>query len=126
MSKWIIGGVLLLAILVIAGLTAHKSVRAEIVINASPEEVWSVITDPQTYGEWNPIFVAYEGVFAEGNGLELQMKMGEGDATPVQVLVTASRDGCPGGGGCLRHLGAGGTPSIRGSAPGSTNHWLSG
>ncbi|MYF12135.1 MAG: SRPBCC domain-containing protein [Gammaproteobacteria bacterium] len=87
MAKWIIGGVLLLAILVITGLTAHKSVRAEIVINASPEEVWSVITDPQTYGEWNPIFVAYEGVFAEGNRLELQMKMGEGDATPVQVLV---------------------------------------
>ena len=60
-AKWIIGGGVLLAILVIAGLTARKSVRAEIVINASPEDVWSVLTDPQTYGEWNPIFVAYEG-----------------------------------------------------------------
>ena len=27
------------------------------------------------------------GVFAEGNRLGLQMKIGEGDATPVQVLV---------------------------------------
>ena len=87
MAKWIIGGALLLAVLVIVGLTAQKSVRAEIVINASPEEVWSVITDPHTYGEWNPIFIAYEGVFAEGNELGLQLKMGEGEATPVNVLV---------------------------------------
>ena len=86
-AKWIIGSVLLLVILVVVGLTAHKSVRAEIVINASPEEVWSVITDPAAYGQWNPIFIAYEGEFAEGSRLGLQLKMGEGDATPVQVVV---------------------------------------
>lgn len=87
MNKWLIGGLVGFALVVVAGSLTRKSVRAEIVIEASPDDVWSVITDPTTYGEWNPIFVAYEGTFAQGNTVSLRMKMGDGDATPVQVLV---------------------------------------
>ena len=87
MKKWLIGGLVGFALVVVAGSLTRKSVRAEIVIEASPDDVWSVITDPTTYGEWNPIFVAYEGTFAQGNTVSLRMKMGDGDATPVQVLV---------------------------------------
>ena len=86
MNKWLIGGLSVVALLIVAGLLIKKSVRAEIVINASPEEVWSTITNPSTYGEWNPIFIQYEGDFAEGNTLTLQMKMGD-TPTPVQVSV---------------------------------------
>ena len=87
MSKWIIAALLVVVLLVVAGLLTRKSVRAEIVINAPPEEVWAVITDPASYGEWNPIFVAYEGTFAEGNQVALQMKMGEGEPARVEVEV---------------------------------------
>ena len=87
MSKWAILGLVTLALLIVAGLLVRKSVRAEIVIDASTAEVWSVITDPTTYGGWNPIFVAYEGTFAKGNTMSLQMKMGDGEPTPVQALV---------------------------------------
>ena len=86
MNKWLIGGLVVVALLVVAGLLIKKSVRAEIVIKASPQEVWSTITNPSTYGEWNPIFVNYEGEFFEGNTLTLQMKMGD-TPTPVQVAV---------------------------------------
>ena len=86
MNKWLIGGLVVVALLVVAGLLIKKSVRAEIVIKASPQEVWSTITNPSTYGEWNPIFVNYEGEFVEGNTLTLQMKMGD-TPTPVQVAV---------------------------------------
>ena len=41
MNKWLIGGLIVVALLIVAGLLIKKSVRAEIVINASPEEVWS-------------------------------------------------------------------------------------
>ena len=77
MNKWLIGGLIVVPLIIVAGLLIKKSVRAEIVINASSEEVWSTITNPSTYGEWNPIFVQYEGDFAEGNTLTLQMKMGD-------------------------------------------------
>lgn len=87
MNKWILGAVIVLAVLVVVGLLTKKEVRLEIVIDATPEEVWSTITNTQTYGEWNPIFVAYEGVFGEGAEMRLQMKMGEGNPTPVQVVV---------------------------------------
>ena len=43
------------ALLVLTSLLIKKSVRAEIVIAATPEEVWATITNPATYGEWNPI-----------------------------------------------------------------------
>jgi uncharacterized protein YndB with AHSA1/START domain len=72
--------------LVLTGLIIKKSVRAGIVIAATPEAVWATITNPETYGEWNRIFVAYEGSFGQDNSLRLQMKMGE--AEPVSVDVT--------------------------------------
>jgi len=75
------------ALLVLTSLLIKKSVRAEIVIAAKPEAVWATITNPATYGEWNPIFVAYEGAFGEGNSLSLQMKMGEADPVMVDVKV---------------------------------------
>ena len=87
MNSWIIGAIVVLTLAVLAGLFVRKSVRAETLINASPDEVWSVITNPTTYGEWNPIFVAYDGTFADGNTLTLQLMMGAGDPTPVQVTV---------------------------------------
>ena len=91
MVKWLIGGLIVVALLIVAGVTHQEVSRAEIVINASPEEVWSTITNPSTYGEWNPIFVQYEGDFAEGNTLTLQMKMGD---TPTPVQVSSERLSC--------------------------------
>ncbi|MEM1412418.1 MAG: SRPBCC domain-containing protein [Pseudomonadota bacterium] len=86
MRYWILGALAVLAVLFIAGLMIKKSVRAEVVIRATPEEVWAVITDPSAYGSWNPIFVSYDGTFDEGNTLTLALKMGD-TPTPVQVTV---------------------------------------
>ena len=87
MNKWVIGVLVFSAVLVVVGLVTRKSVRAEILIEAPPEDIWATITDPTSYPNWNPIFVAYEGEFAEGNQVALQMKMGEGDPTRVEVKV---------------------------------------
>ncbi len=87
MNKWMLAAVAVAVLVIAAGLLTRKSVRAEIVIDAPPEEVWAVITNPAAYGEWNPIFVAYEGTFAADNKVALQMKMGEGDAVRVEVEV---------------------------------------
>ena len=75
------------ALLVLTSLLIKKSVRAEIVIAATPEAVWATITNPATYVEWNPIFVAYKGTFGQGNSLSLQMKMDGTDPVEVDVKV---------------------------------------
>ena len=77
----------ILALMVLTSLLIKKSVRAEIMIAATPEAVWATITDPETYGEWNPIFVAYKGTFGQGNSLSLQMKIGGTDPVEVDVKV---------------------------------------
>ena len=46
MSKWLIGFGVIIALLLVTGLLVRKSVRAEIVVAATPEEVWATITDP--------------------------------------------------------------------------------
>jgi hypothetical protein len=72
-SKWtmIILVVILIAV-VIAYLTGKKSVHDEILINASPEKVWSVLTNTNVYSSWNPVMKLLEGELAEGNTVKYQ------------------------------------------------------
>jgi len=41
---------------------AHKkTIQTEIIINATPSEVWEVLTDFSAYPEWNPFISSIEG-----------------------------------------------------------------
>ena len=44
----------------------HTEVFTEIMIEATPEEVWAVITDAESYGDWNPVIIEAEGSYALG------------------------------------------------------------
>ena len=85
MKWWIVGGVVLL--LLAGTLLPRKSVRAELVIDASVEDIWAVIVDTASYGEWNPILVAVEGEFEEGATMNVSMKTSDGSVTPVTPVV---------------------------------------
>lgn len=54
-----------------AVLNATTCVGATVEIDATPAEVWAVITDFPSYGEWNPFCVAVEGIFALGEPVVL-------------------------------------------------------
>ncbi len=56
-----------------------KENRREIVINASPEKVWQVMTDLEHYSEWNPLLY-------RGSG---SVKLGE---TVIVDAKTATKD----------------------------------
>ena len=73
-SKWFLAVGLLLVVIVVLALVARKSVRAELMINAEPEQVWSVLTDAGSYEDWNPILVSVDGDFVEGQTLSVGMK----------------------------------------------------
>ena len=88
MKLWMIVAALLVVV-VLAVLLPRKSVHAELVIDASPEEVWAVITNTATYGEWNPIFESVAGTFAEGETMAISMQLEDGSFTPVEAVVEA-------------------------------------
>ncbi len=86
MKFWIAGGVLLLGV-ALAVLLPRKSVHAELVIDASPADVWAAITNTAAYAEWNPIFRSVEGAFSEGATMAISMRLEDGSVTPVEAVV---------------------------------------
>ena len=46
-----------------------KSIRTEIIINASKETVWSILTDLSSYSTWNPFIVSSKGELRPGKRL---------------------------------------------------------
>jgi uncharacterized protein YndB with AHSA1/START domain len=41
-----------------------KENKASITIQASPSDVWSVLTDLDNYHDWNPMFISAKGKIA--------------------------------------------------------------
>ncbi|MFC2124899.1 SRPBCC family protein [Bacteroidota bacterium] len=67
----------LVLIVVMAYSPENKEIREEIIINASTEEVWSVLTDLKSWKDWNPFIINSEGEAIEGNQIINSMKNGE-------------------------------------------------
>ncbi len=86
-SRWLAAVGLVLIALVASALLARKSVRAELTIAAEAEEVWSVLTDPESYEDWNPILVSVDGEFVEGQTLSVGMKNPDGSITMVTPRI---------------------------------------
>jgi len=61
-----------LAVLLVLFFFGKKSVHHEIMINASPEKVWSVLTDTDQYDTWNPVMKLLEGEVKEGSKVKYQ------------------------------------------------------
>ena len=51
-----------------------KTIRTEIIIDATKEQVWNVLTDFSSYSEWNPFIVKSKGEARLGGKLENSMK----------------------------------------------------
>jgi hypothetical protein len=54
-----------------------KQIRTEIVINASKEKVWSILTDFGSYSQWNPFIVSAEGQATAGSKLKNTLLNGQ-------------------------------------------------
>lgn len=81
--------------------------ETETFIAASPERVWSLLTDPVEHAAWNPAMHKVEGRFSEGERLRLRMRMLSGGAIsfrPRVLLAEPARE--------LRWLGRLGLPRL--------------
>jgi hypothetical protein len=53
-----------------------QSIRTEIIINASKEKVWEVLTDFDKYSQWNPFIIDIQGKAVAGGRLRNTMLNG--------------------------------------------------
>ena len=70
-----------------------RRIDTEILIAASPERVWSVLTDFGAYPQWNPFIESIEGIPEWGQRLTVHIHAGEARHVfkPVLLQATAPR-----------------------------------
>jgi hypothetical protein len=71
-----------------------KELRTEIEISASPERVWSILTDTEKFPQWNPFLRRLKGELVEGQTIEVFLgESGSKGMTfrPVVLQVTPDR-----------------------------------
>jgi len=91
-SKLLLILIVILIIFVILYFVGKKSVQHEITINASPEKVWSVLTDTGNYDSWNPVMKLLEGEIKVGNKVKYRFTQ---DAENVSEIGSNVRQVIP-------------------------------
>lgn len=84
-----------------------KELRTSIEIDATPERVWDVLMDFESYPEWNPFITSLTGVVEPGGRIAADLEPPEGKAMtikPTVLRVEPTRE--------LRWLGRLGLPRI--------------
>jgi hypothetical protein len=62
-----------------------KVFSASTTIHASPERLWSILTDAAGYAEWDPYAIRIEGTIADGETITAYTKLSPKRAFPVKV-----------------------------------------
>ena len=61
-----------------------KSFASSIVIRATPDAVWQVLTDAPAYPSWNTTVTRVDGTIAQGGKVTVHAKVAPGRAFPVK------------------------------------------
>lgn len=85
----------------------RRGFETQIFIDAPPEEVWALLTDPAAHQEWNPGMRRIEGRFHEGERVHLTMARPSGGEITFHPRVLVARPGRE-----LRWLGRLGLPRL--------------
>jgi hypothetical protein len=64
-----------------------KNFAAAASIRATPERIWSILTDAPRYPEWNPTVTRLDGKIAPGERIALHVTLNPGRAFPVTVAT---------------------------------------
>ena len=66
-----------------------KQIKTEILINASPEKVWAILTDFESYPKWNPFIKSISGKVAVGNKIVARLEPPEASGMTFKPRVLA-------------------------------------
>lgn len=64
-----------------------KEIKTEILINATPEKVWSVLTNFDNYPNWNPFLKSIKGEVKVGNNITVTIQQTEAKETTFMPKV---------------------------------------
>lgn len=70
-----------------------RTISASVDIAASPQAVWAVLADLDSYCEWNPFIQSASGQVAEGATLTLRMVPSQGRAMTFRPRVLVAEPG---------------------------------
>ena len=88
-SKWMLLALIPVAVLLVLFLIGKKSVHHEIIINATPEQVWEVLTDLKKYPEWNPVMIRAQGTLSEGQKITYTFRQDDSNQYDIPATVKA-------------------------------------
>lgn len=86
-SKWAIAGLIILCVFVLLLIIGRKNAHAEIIIEASPKQVWSVLTDFSNVKKWNKVLVPLEGDLQENNTIKYEFYQEEGGKGAIMDAI---------------------------------------
>ena len=86
-SKWTIGIVAFLAVLLLLYTLGRKSAHAEIIIEASPQQVWGILMDEENYTAWNGVLIPVKGNIKQGNILTYKLVQPNGKSIEIRMKV---------------------------------------
>lgn len=69
---------------------ALREIQTSIEIEATPEQVWGVLTDIDHWDKWNPIIISASGTASVGTELTITMRGEEGKDGPKYMPVVTS------------------------------------
>ncbi|WP_410790185.1 SRPBCC family protein [Kribbella sp. C-35] len=98
MKKFLVG--LGTVLVLVAGWTVYTVARpfvlhTELDIDASPEQVWKVLTDRQAYPDWNPFIISSTGELKVGDTITNVLRDTKGSETkftPKLLAVTPNQE----------------------------------
>ena len=87
MNKWFWLALVAIAILINLYVFGKKSVHQEMSIDASPAEVWKILTDFESIGLWNKVLIPIEGQLKEGEKVTYEFHQDSTSSSKIPALV---------------------------------------
>ncbi len=66
----------------------RKSVHTELVIEASPRQIWEVLMNKEEYEKWNRVLIPIKGEIEQGNKLTYKLVQPDGNSIDIGMKAT--------------------------------------